>query len=225
MSRRIPQFAAVAFAVLFVVALLMVPPLPGIAHSGDDIAAHLVEHATALRIQALLIALGSLALVIVLGHARTRLDGAAGYVFTIGSAVVIAEIAIETWLTSGLALHATHANPTTARTLVDIASMWGPVLTVGDVMVAGPVVLAAFRGRFPRWLGALGAIFVLEQLAETATIVGGPGFIEPGGTMNLYVGGPLFVLFFVALGLVCGERSNHSTTSKNESPSSGVPST
>lgn len=225
MTRRIPQLAAIVFAALFVVALLMVPPLPGMGHRGEDIVAHLTHHAAALRTQALLLALGSLALVTVLGHARTRLAGAAGYVFTIGSAVIITEIAVETWFTSGLALHARELNPGTARTLVDIASMWGPVLTVADVMVAVPIVLAAFDNRFPRWLGVLGAIFALEQLAETATIVGGPGFIEPGGTMNLYVGGPLFVVFFLALGLVSGAAPGHSTTGKNESPSSGAPST
>ena len=37
---------------------------------------------------------------------------------------------------------------------------------------------------------------------ETITIIGPPGsFISPGGAMNFYVGGPLFVVFFLALGI------------------------
>src|SRR6201993_5435460 len=55
---------------------------------------------------------------------------------------------------------------------------------------------------FPRWLGILAAVFAIEQLAETVTIVGGPGqFISPGGPMNYDLGGALFIVFFVALGL------------------------
>jgi hypothetical protein len=73
-------------------------------------------------------------------------------------------------------------------------------------MVAVPIALACVQGKFPRWVGALGAIFAVEQLIETVTIVGGPGLIEPGGTMNLYVGGPLFLVFFLALGLTSGAR-------------------
>jgi hypothetical protein len=39
-------------------------------------------------------------------------------------------------------------------------------------------------------------------LIETITIIGPPGsFISPGGAMNFYVGGPLFIVFFLALGV------------------------
>jgi hypothetical protein len=205
-TRRVPQVAGVVFALLFAVALLMVPPIPGGDKPGDDVVAHITEHAAALRVQALLVTLGSLALVTVLGYARTRLDGAHGYIFTIGSAVIITETAIEMWFTAGLALHAAHLNPDTARTFADIAAMWGPVLTAADVMVAIPVALAARDHQFPRWIGVLAALFALEQLIETITVIGAPGFIEPGGVMNLYVGGPLFVVFFLALGLVGGKQ-------------------
>ena len=202
MTRRLPQVAAVVFAVLAGGALVMVPPLPGIDKSGDAIVAHVAAHASALRLQALLVALGSLALVIVLAYARAKLDGAAGYMVTIGSAAIITELAIESWFTSGLALHPALLNPATARTLADVASMWGPLLTVADVMVAAPIALVSLQQRtFPRWVGALAALFALEQLIETVTIVGGPGFIAPGGTMNLYVGGALFLVFFLVLGL------------------------
>ena len=57
------------------------------------------------------------------------------------------------------------------------------------------------HGRFPRWVGILAAVFAVEQLIETITIIGPPGsFISPGGPMNSYLGAPLFILFFLALG-------------------------
>jgi hypothetical protein len=219
MAHRLPQVAGVVFAVLFAVALLMVPPLPGIDESGEAIVAHVVAHGSAIRLQAVLVALGSVALVIVLGHARTRVDGAAGHVLTIGSAVIITEVIVEMWLTSGLTLHAGSLNPSTARILTDVAVMWGPLLTVADVMVAVPIALASVQGKFPRWLGALAAVFALEQLVETATIVGGSGFIEPGGAMNLYVGGALFVVFFLALGLTSGATRPTECATANDSRS------
>ncbi len=213
MARRLPLVAGVVFAAAFAAALLIVPPLPGIDKSGEAIVAHVIAHGSALRLQALLVALGLLALGIVLAHARAKLDGAAGYLMTIGSAVIITEVAVEMWFTSGLALHPASLNPATARTLADVAVMWGPLLTVADVMVAVPIAVASTRQQFPRWVGALAAMFAIEQIVETVTIVGGPGFIEPGGTMNLYVGGPLFLVFFLAVGLTSGARQIDRATS------------
>jgi hypothetical protein len=194
--------AAIAFAVLYAVALLTVPALPGIDRPGLDLVTHINEHASALRTQALLLAFGSLALVVVLGHARNRLAGPYAFVFTIGSAVVLVQISIATWFTAGLALHPGELGSGTARAITDVVTMWGPILTVADIMVAAPILLAANEGRFPRWLGIIAAVFAVEQLIETITIIGPPGsFISPGGPMNLYLGGPLFILFFLALGV------------------------
>jgi hypothetical protein len=76
------------------------------------------------------------------------------------------------------------------------------MLTIANIMVAVPILLAANAGRFPRWLAIVAAVFAVEQLIETITIIGPPGsFISPGGPMNFYLGGPLFILFFLALGV------------------------
>ena len=194
--------AGIAFAVLYTAALLGVPAIPGTAKRGYDIVSYVNEHSGDLRMQALLVTFGSLALVVVLGYARDRLAGPPGYVFTIGSALVLAEVAIATWFNAGLALHPDVLGSATARTVTDIAAMWRPILTVADIMVAVPILLAANDGRFPRWLGILAAVFAVEQLIETITIIGPPGsFVSPGGAMNLYLGGPLFIAFFLALGI------------------------
>ena len=193
------MIAGIAFAVLFAAALLMVPTLPGIDKPGYDIVSHVNEHSDAMRVQVLLVTFGCLALVVVLGFARDRLSGPAGFVFTIGSAVVLVETSIAMWINGGLALHPDQLGSATART---IAAMWGPILTVADMMVAAPILLAANAGQLSRWLGIVAAVFAVQQLIETITIIGPPGsFISPGGPMNFYVGGPLFVVFFLALGI------------------------
>lgn len=194
--------AAAAFAVLSVGATVLVPVGPGVDRPGADIVDHLAAHTGMIRLQALLAALALLALVVVIGFGRDRLDGPAGYVFTVGAAVLIAQVGISAWFGAGLALHAGSLEPATARALADIASMRGPVLTVATIMLAGPVVWAARQGGFPRWLALIAAVFVVEQFVELLTIIGPVGsFIAPGGPMNVYLGGTLFVLFVVALGL------------------------
>lgn len=202
MSRRIPLVAGIVFAVLFTFALLMVPTLPGTEQPASAVVSHFREHADAIRLQALLLTVGFLALVVVLAYARSRLEGPSGYALTIGSALIIAESSVELWFTSGLALHANTLDPAVARTAADLALMFGPVLTVADVIVAVPIALAAKAGHFPRWLGFLAAIFALEQFVETVTIIGGPGlFISPGGPMNMFLGGAMFIVFFLSLGV------------------------
>lgn len=194
--------ASVAFAVLSVVAVVVVPLGPGVERPGADVVEHLGTHAGMIRVQTLLTALALLALAVVIGYARDRLDGPAGYVFTVGAAVLIAQVGIAAWFNAGLALHAGSLDPATARTLADIASMWGPLLTVAAIMLAGPVVWAARQGRFPRWLAVIAAVFVVEQFVELLTIIGPVGsFIAPGGPMNVFLGGALFGVFLFALGL------------------------
>jgi len=95
------MIAGITFAVLFAAALLIAPALPGIDKPGYDIVSHVDQHSSAMRMQALLVTFGSLALVVVLGYARDRLAGPPGHVFTIGSAVVLVEVFIAMWFLPG----------------------------------------------------------------------------------------------------------------------------
>jgi len=224
MDRRTPMVAGAAFAVMYVVALAIVRPLPGIDKPGYDIVTHVNQHSSAMRMQALLIAFGSLALVVLLGIARDRLSGPAAYVFTIGSAVMIVEIGISTWFTAGLAMHPEQLGSATARTIADIVAMWGPMLTIADIMVAVPILLAANQGHLPRWMGIVAAVFAVEQLIETITIIGPPGsFISPGGPMNFYLGGPLFIAFFLALGIALSDLTPWTSRIGRRTPSVAPP--
>ncbi len=197
--------AAVAFAVLSVFAVVVVPLGPGVDRPGSEVVEYIGAHAGMIRLQALLTALALLATVVIVGYARDRLDGPAGYIFTVGAAVLIAQVGLQVWFSSGLALHPATLEPATARTLADIVAMWGPLLTVAAILLAGPVVWAGRHGRFPRWMSVVAAVFVVEQFVELLTIIGPVGsFIAPGGPMNVFGGGALFGVFFFALGLALG---------------------
>lgn len=205
MNRRVPLAAAVAFAVLSVFAVVVVPLGPGVDRPGSDVVDHFSAHAGQIRLQALLTALAMLAAAVVIGFVRDRLDGPAGYIFTVGASVLLAQVGIQMWLNAGMALHPRSLDPGTARTLADISAMWGPLLTVSAILLAGPVVWAARRGRFPRWMALIAAIFLVEQVVALLTIIGPVGsFIAPGGPLVIFGGGVLFGVFFFALGLAVG---------------------
>lgn len=184
------MIAGLAFAVLYATAVLVIPTVSGV---DDDAAA---------RVQALLLAFSTLGLVVVLTFARDRLTGPAGHLFTIGSAVLVAQLCVAIWFTGGPALRPGQLATSSARVIGDVGSLWLPAATIANIMVAVPILLAANEGRLPRWLGTAAAIFTVEQLLETITIIGPPGsFISPGGPMNHYLGGTLTVVFYLGLGI------------------------
>ena len=198
---RVPLAAASAFAVLAVLAVVVVPLGPGVEDSGTEVIEHVTAHADAIRLRALLSALALLALAVVIGFARERLDGPAGHVFLVGAAALVTQVLVHVGLTAGLALHVTNLDPDTARTLADVAAMGGPLLTVAGLLLAGPVIWAAREGRFPRWLALAASIFAVEQIVGMLTVIGPIGsFIAPGGPMTDFLGGGLFLAFLCALG-------------------------
>ncbi|MGE2835024.1 hypothetical protein [Mycobacterium sp. SMC-4] len=182
------MIAGVAFAVLYATAVLILPAM------SDD--------PSALRAQALMLAFAALALGFLAAAVRERLTGPPAHLFTIGSTLLLAQLCVAIWLTAGPAIRPGQVNGATAATLDDIGSLWLPTATIANIMVATPILLAANEDRLPRWLGVGAAIFIVEQLIETITIIGPPGsFISPGGPMNLYLGGTLTAAFVLAVGV------------------------
>ena len=63
----------------------------------------------------------------------------------------------------------------------------------------------------------LAAVFTVEQLIETITVIGPPGsFISPGGPMNHYVGGLLSVVFVAGLGFALAAPDTASVVSTRD---------
>jgi len=110
---------------------------------------------------------------------------------------------VQGWVLAGLSWHTPQLSPATARTLLDVASYWGPVLTSATLLMLVPVALLALQGQagLPRWLGAVAGVAAIEQVVETITIFGKTGFIAPGGPMNLVLGAYLTTIAFVCIGV------------------------
>src|SRR5262249_13341308 len=137
---------------------------------------------------------------------------------------MIATTGVQIWTWAGLALHADRLEPATARTILDVAIFWGPVLTAATVTFMAPVTLLALRGEagLPRWLGLLGAVSCAEQVIETITIFGESGFTEPGGAMNLQLGAGLVWAWLMAFAVWGGLRGRFQLPAAHELDDTGA---
>ena len=124
-------------------------------------------------------------------------------VFFVGAIVLIAETVVQGWVWAGLSLHANQLTPNTARTLLDVALFWGPLLTGATITMLAPIALLSFQRRagLAPWLGVLSLIALVEQAIETITIFGSHGFTAPGGPMNLILGAGLVTIVFICTGV------------------------
>jgi hypothetical protein len=192
-----------AFGALYLAATIALGSTPGAGDDGQTVGGWFRDHDGRVRAWLLLLTLSAPLFATFAALVRERLPAPHRDVFFFGAVAFAAETAIQGWLWGGLAWHPNDLQPATARTVLDVASFWGPVLTSTTVTMLAPVALLGLRGEagFPRWLGAVAAIAVAEQLIETVTIFGRHGFIAPGGPMNIYLGAGLVALALLSLGI------------------------
>jgi fucose 4-O-acetylase-like acetyltransferase len=176
---------------------------PGAASSGQEVADWFATQGGNARMYAWLMALFVPFFAAFVALVRARLPAPHRDVFLIGAVALVAETAISTWLWAGLSWHAEQLQPATARTLLDVASFWGPVLNGATISMLAPVVVLSWgeRAVLPRWLGVVGAVALAEQTIETVTIFGQDGFTAPGGPMNVYLGAALVSIWLLCLGI------------------------
>ena len=202
MKRWWPLLAAIVYVLATFASLGALPKAPDVNASGETLVRYYRDHADGLRTATWVLTWALVPFVILMAHVRSFLSGLCRDVMLISVAMFVTTGTVWTWFNVGLALHASTLDPHVTRTLVDISLYFGPILTVADVLLAGAIGLAAWRGDggLPRWLAYFSAVFVLEQAIETITIFGKSGFIAPGGDMNFQLGAVLLVVWLIALG-------------------------
>lgn len=183
-----PAIALVMFGVLYVTAFAVLGSTPGTDDSGQQIITWLYHHRTNVHIWGWCLTASFPLLAYFTASARRALSDPLATMFTMGATALIAETAIEVWIWLGLSLRPHDQAPTTARTLVGLASYWGPVLTTTTLIMLLPLVALAAHGPLPWWVGLIAGTAALEQSVETITIFESSGFTAPGGPMNSYLG-------------------------------------
>ncbi|MCG6859054.1 MAG: hypothetical protein LJE67_13420 [Salaquimonas sp.] len=171
--------------------------VPTIESNGQEIVRWFSDHGTNARVYAWLAAFISAGLVIFGGQVCALLPKPYRYIFLAGVLGYAITAQVQAWLWAGLAFRPQDLEPATARTLFDTASFWGPLVNGSSVAMAGAFAALGFHKPpvIPPWLVWLSAIFLVEQAIETVTVFGHTGFIAPGGTMNVYLGGILGFLW------------------------------
>ena len=200
--------AALAVLILYVVALIALGTPPGAGDTGEQVVAWFRDHRDGARWSVWAGAVGTLPFAVMFAILRRLLPPPHRDVFFFGAIVCVMSYVVQSWIWAGLALHANRLEPATARTVLDVALFFGPVLTGATITTTGPVTLLALRGQagLPRWLGVFGVIAFVEQAIETVTIFGSTGFTEPGGAMNLQLGAALTVGWWLAFAVWGGLR-------------------
>jgi hypothetical protein len=203
-------WATAAYAVFGVAGLVAVGTFPAATETGEQVVAWFRENGQGVRWFVWTWTLTIPPLAIMIAFLRRLLPAVYRDVFLIGAISYLVAVEIGTWSWGGLALHADHLNPATARTVLDVVIFLGPVLTGSTTTMIAPVTLLALRGRaqLPTWLGVLGAVVFLEQAVETITIFGATGFTQPGGAMNMQLGAMLTLTWLLAFGVWGGIRPN-----------------
>jgi hypothetical protein len=192
--------AAVVASVLYLSGTVALGTPPGAADTGAQVVAWFREHRDGVRWFVWAITVNAPLFALIFALMRRLLPAPHRDVFLVGAITFVVTTAVQTWFWGALALHADRLEPATARTVLDVAVFWGPVLTGATTTMIAPVTLLALRTQagLPRWLGVLGAVVFVEQAVETMTIFGSTGFTEPGGAMNLQLGAGLFTIWLLA---------------------------
>jgi hypothetical protein len=206
-EKRTLLVAAVGYVALGVFGLAAVGDAPKATDTGEQVVAWFRTHGSGVRWSVWAGTISAPLLSVVVALLRRVLPAPHRDVFLMGGTAIVAATAVQSWTSAGLALHADQLQPATARTVLDVALFFGPVLTGAFITLIAPVTLLALSGRaLPRWLGVLGAAAVVEQAVETITIFGTSGFTEPGGAMNLQLGAGLVLTWLLAFAVWAGLR-------------------
>jgi hypothetical protein len=217
MRRSTPLLVStIGFAVLFVAAALSLGTAPDANDTGAEVAQWFRDNGSHVRWSLWFLTLSLMLLAVFASLVRNRLPRPHRDVFFFGAIALVAETAVQGWIQAGLAWHSHALAPATARTVLDVASYWGPVLTSATVLMVAPIALIAARREagLPRWLAVIAGIALAEQIIETITIFGREGFIAPGGPMNLQLGALLTTVALVSTGVVLSFSDSEAAASQ-----------
>jgi hypothetical protein len=202
-NRTVLLASTLLLAVLYIAGAVALGTTPDADDGGPDVASWFRDNGGHVQWWLWLATLSVIVFAVFASLIRRQLPAPHRDVFFFGAIALAVEGAVQGWIWAGLSWHADQLDPATARTLLDVASFWGPVLTSATILMLAPVTVLAWRGQagLPRWLAVVTGVAVIEQLIETITIFGQRGFTAPGGPMNLFLGAGLVLVAFVSLGI------------------------
>src|SRR6478609_12130711 len=131
--------STIGFAVLFFASGLAVGTTPDANDSGEQVVKWLTSHHDGLRLSLWCLTIALMLFAVFAALVREQLPTPHRDVFFFGAITLAAESAVQGWVLAGLSWHTPQLAPATARTVLDVASYWGPVLTSATVLMLAPV--------------------------------------------------------------------------------------
>ncbi len=197
---RILLLASLAMGLFYIAGFAALgDSFPTIDSSGEEIIDWFSTNGTGARIYAWTSAFLALSLAVFGGLVASLLPRPNGIIFMAGVLGFAITAQVQAWFWAGLTLHPQELAPGSARVIFDIPAFWGPLVNGSTATMAAAVAVLGF-GRspsIPRWLTGLSLLFFLEQAIETVTVFGQSGFLAPGGSMDVYLGGAIGFLWIV----------------------------
>lgn len=180
---------------------------PTIESSGEEIVEWFTDNGGGARFYAWTATIISVALAVFGAQIASLLPKPNRYLLFAGVLGWVVAMQVQAWFWAGLALRPEGLDPGAARTLFDIPQYVGPVINGSTMTMALAFIPLGFGAStmIPRWLAWLSVLFFAEQGIETITVFGQSGFIAPGGTMNVYLGGVIGVAWVIGV-LVWGMK-------------------
>lgn len=217
---RVLLAAGAAAGALYLAGAIALGTPPAATDSGSEVVSWLTDNTDGVRVYAWTATFLAVAVAVIASLVRKLLPEVHGRIFMLGATALVIETALQAWFLGGLALHPESLEPATARTVLDVAIFWGPLLTGATMLMIGAVTALGFGGRdlIPGWLKVLGVVVFLQQAIETITVFGTDGFIEPGGDMNVLFGAGMTLVWLVGLILWASRELNSSTRGSGLGP-------
>jgi hypothetical protein len=174
---------------------------PTVESTGQEIIEWFTDNKVNAQIYAWTAAFAALTLTVLCAMITTLLPRPHRYIFFGGVLMWVITGMVQAWFWAGLALHPENLEPGAAQTLFDIPQYWGPIINGSTMTMAAALIPLGFGASrvVPQWLSWLSIVLFVEQGVETITVFGESGFIAPGGTMNLYLGGLIGMAWVIGL--------------------------
>src|SRR4051794_10652446 len=128
-------WSTIGYAVLYLAATLALGTTPKATDNGTAVVAWFRENGSHVRFGLLLSTLSLVLFATYVAIIRNALPAPHRDVFLIGAIVLVGETVLQGWFWAGLAFHPAALEPGTARTLLDVASYWGPLLTGATITI------------------------------------------------------------------------------------------
>jgi len=207
-SKRFAGMAAIAFAVTYLVAIIVFIPsgLPNSSEPAGKVLLYVHAHRGALLTSAFLQTLAVIpwlafvAGAVVMMRRSEGETGVGSMMAALGGAVTAACALVAAGLGAMLVYRAAAGDAGLARTLLDGNTM---MIAIGGMPLALFIYAASAglvrAGAVARWVVPMGALVALMQIVAAASYAKGDGFFSPQGTYS-YIAGIAFGVWVIATG-------------------------